>query len=101
MTIGMATLAITWSGGSSTPWGRSAVTRSSGTNTSSMVMSLLPVPRMPSVSQLSCTVTPGSAIGTDMLSTRRPWSGSSNGNNVTITVPAGDWLAKILRPLTR
>ena len=44
--------------GSTTPYGRSASTRSSGTNTSSIVTSLLAV-RMPRVSQLSCTLTPG------------------------------------------
>ena len=98
--IGKAMLAITCSGGSTTPYGRSASTRSSGTNTSSIVTSLLAVPRMPRVSQLSCTVTPGSLNGTAMLRTRSPRSGSSYGNIVDITVPTGDWLAKILRPLT-
>ena len=36
-----------------------------------------------------------------MLSTRSPRSGSSNVNMVDRTVPAGDWLTKDLRPLTR
>ena len=93
--------AMTCSGGSRTPYGRSAMTFSSGTNTSSMVMSLLAVPRMPIVSHVSWTVTPGSLNGIAMLRTRRPRSGSSYGNIVDITVPAGDWLAKILCPLTR
>ena len=93
-------LAMTWGGGSSTPYGRSASTRSSGTKTSSMVTSLLPVPRMPRASQLSWTVTPG-PNGTAMFSTRGPRSGSSYTNIVDITEPAGDWLAKALTPLTR
>ena len=75
--IGRAWERITWNGGSSTPWGRLASTRSSGTNTSSITIELLPVPRMPIVSQSSRTVTPSAAIGTAMLSTRRPCSGSS------------------------
>jgi hypothetical protein len=99
--IGMAMLAITWRGGSITPYGRLATTRSSGTKTSSMTMSLLAVPRMPSVSQLSRTVTPASAMGTAMFNTRRPCSGSSNANIVDIIVPYDDWLAKTLRPDTR
>ena len=49
---------------------------------------------------MSSTVTPSAAIGTAMLSTIRPSSGSSYGNIVDSTVPTGDWLAKILRPLT-
>ena len=53
--IGKATLEITCKGGSITPYGRSASTLSSGTNTSSSTMSLLAVPRMPRVSQLSAT----------------------------------------------
>ena len=85
--IGMAMLPITCSGGSITPYGRLAATRSSGTNTSSRTMSLLAVPRIPRVSQLSRTVTPSLARGTAMLSTRRPCSGSSNPNIVDITVP--------------
>jgi hypothetical protein len=36
-----------------------------------------------------------------MFSTRRPRSGSSYANIVDITVPAGDWLANTLWPLTR
>ena len=70
-------LPITWSGGSMTPYGRLASTRSSGTKTSSSTMSLLAVPRMPRVSQLSSTLTPSEANGTARLSTRRPSSGSS------------------------
>ena len=96
----MALLRITWSGGSIRPWGRRASTRSSGTNTSTSSTSWLPVPRMPMASQVSSTVTPSDAMGTAMLSTIRPSSGSSNGNIVERTVPTGDWLAKILRPLT-
>ena len=56
---------------------------------------------MPIASQLSSTVTPSADIGTAMLRTMRPSSGSSYGNIVDITAPVGDWLAKILRPLTR
>ena len=54
--IGIAMLPITWSGGSTTPCGRLASTRSSGTKTSSSTTSLLAVPRMPSVFQLSSTL---------------------------------------------
>ena len=93
-------LQMTCSGGSTTPCGRSARIRSSGTNTSSIVTSLLAVPRMPIASHVSWTVTP-SPNGTAMLSTRRPRSGSSNVNIVDITAPTGDWLANCLRPLTR
>ena len=57
--IGTAKLPISCNGGSITPYGRSGPTRSSGTNTSVTVTSLLAVPRIPSVFQLSCTVTPG------------------------------------------
>ena len=94
-------LRITWSGPSILPWGRRASTRSSGTNTSFSSMSWLPVPRIPSASHVSSTVTPSLATGTAMFSTMRPSSGSSYGNIVERTVPAGAWLQKILRPLTR
>ncbi len=56
---------------------------------------------MPSVFQLSATVTPSAAIGTATLSTRWPCSGSSKTNIVDITVPLPDWLANRLWPDTR
>ena len=93
-------MAITCSGGSTTPNGGSASTRSSGTKAPSTTVSLLAVPRIPSVSQVSSTRTRSSAIGTAMFSTRSPRSGSSEVNIVDITVPAGDWLANDLRRLT-
>ena len=80
-------LAMTCSGGSTTPYGRSASTRSCGTNTSVRTTSSLAVPRMPSTSQLSATSTPSDASGTAMFSTRMPRSGSSHGNIVDMTVP--------------
>ena len=96
---GMAMLAITCSGGSTTPKGRRASTRSSGTKTSSMSTSWLPVPRIPSVSQLSCTVTPSARTGTAML--RTTGSGPSWSTNIVEnTSPTGTWLAKTLRPVT-
>lgn len=97
----MAMLTITWSGASISPKGRSASTRSWGTNTSVSTTSPLPVPRIPNVFQLSITSTPSLANGTDMFSTPRPRSGSRRANIVAITAPAGDWLAKTLRPDTR
>ena len=99
--IGKATLAMTCSGGSTTPYGRFASTFSSGTNTSERRMSLLAVPRMPRTSQVSMTVTPSAESGTATLSTRRPCSGSSRTNMVDMTDPCRDWLANRLRPETR
>ena len=83
-------LAMTCSGGSITPYGRSASTRSCGTNTSVSTTSSLAVPRMPRTSQLSATTTPSEASGTAMFSTRMPRSGSRNVNIVDITVPRED-----------
>ena len=93
-------LAMTWSGGSTTPHGRRASTLSSGTKTSSISTSWLAVPRMPRVSQLSRTVTPSARTGTAMLSTTGVPSSSST-NIVENTSPAGTWLQKDLRPETR
>ena len=95
----MAMLAITCSGGSTTPNGRRARTFSSGTKTSWMSTSWLPVPRMPSVSQLSSTVTPSAFTGTAMFRTTGS-SPSSSTNIVENTSPTGTWLAKTLCPLT-
>ena len=57
--IGKAMLRMTCNGGSTTPCGRSASTRSSGTKTSFNSTSLLAVPRMPIASHVSTTWTPG------------------------------------------
>ena len=73
--IGIAMLTMTCSGGSITPYGRLASTRSSGTNTSSMTTSWLPVPRMPRVSQLSSTVTPAIGHGHGHVQHARPLVG--------------------------
>ena len=65
-----------------------------------MSTSWLPVPRMPSVSQLSSTVTPSAWTGTAMFSTTGVPSSSST-NIVENTSPTGTWLAKTLCPVTR
>ena len=63
-------------------------------------MSLLAVPRMPSVSQVSSTVTP--LVGHRHRHVEHPQAvlGSLYVNIVDMTVPAGDWLANTLRPFT-
>ena len=98
--IGKAMLAMTCSGGSTTPYGRFASTFSSGTNTSSRRMSWSRC--------RACRGCPGvydrhasAESGTATLSTRLPCSGSSKANMVDMTDPCRDWLANRLRPETR
>ncbi len=86
---GKALLMMTCSGPSTTPYGRRARILSSGTNTSSISTSWLPVPRIPSVSQLSSTVTPSAFTGTAMLSTTLSSPSASSTNIVEKTSPTG------------
>ena len=76
MKIGGATVITTFHDGCQRPPGRRRLIASSGTNAPSSSIVFEPVPRMPSVSQSSCTRTPSARSESGKCSTSAPRSGS-------------------------
>ena len=76
--------------------GRSARTRSSGTNTSSTTIFAAPRRTCPTCPQLSTRRAPGSLSWHRHVERAGATLGSSNGNIVDIAMPTGPWLAENL-----
>ena len=91
----------TMNGSLASPAGTTRPMRASGTNTSSSTVSWLCVGRMPSVSQVSTTVTPGLVRSTKACTICGPPGASGSMAWAPSQVQAGPLEPNCLRPVSR
>ena len=94
-------VAMMWNSGCHSPALRLTATAASGTTWPSITTSCEPVPRMPSVRQLSCTFTCGEFIGMPKCSTCGGSPSVSSTAPVIIRSPAGEPDENTLRAVMR